>query len=267
MVWHGLSKKLVFASFAAYFDCPTSTTTQRNVAQTFSASSDGGGIILKLKSKFVSKCAFMLDVSTFSDFTDECERLFLGESLIIADILMVMDQRWGSCRQYIAACLYFEKITTGNAGDASWNIAEGPKVQNTQARIIVDYMATRNKIGTATNSSIPDYVRVLFGYYCASTIIPMFDGIDQVQWTMTRKLQQHIFNRIVVSKEQFKDDGKQKISQLKVSLLFPCSTRYINDQKQSILMDAPTSQPMALLKSSVSGSVSITPNSETRLLK
>ena len=105
VVWHGLSSKMLFGDFAAYFDCPTSTTTQRNVAQTFSG--NGSGIILKLKSKHTVNCAYMLNVSLFSDFTDECERLFLNETLIITDILSIQNQRWVSHKKYIEACLYF----------------------------------------------------------------------------------------------------------------------------------------------------------------
>eukprot|EP01084_Bolivina_argentea_P302448 522035_1 len=73
VVWHGVSSKMLFDNFAAYFDCPTSTTTQKSIAQAFS--DNGNGIILKLKSKHNNNCAWMLDVSVFSDYTDECERL------------------------------------------------------------------------------------------------------------------------------------------------------------------------------------------------
>ena len=67
VVWHGLSQKMVFSEFAPYFDCPTSTTTKKNIAMVFAG--NGSGLILKLKSKFKDKCAFMLDVSVFSNFT------------------------------------------------------------------------------------------------------------------------------------------------------------------------------------------------------
>eukprot|EP01084_Bolivina_argentea_P019286 35878_1 len=120
VVWHGLSKKMLFDNFAVYFTCPTSTTTQKNVAQTFSG--NGNGIVLKLKAKHKNNCPWMLDVSLFSDFTDECERLFFNETLIITDILIIINKRWVSFKKYINACLYFNKITTGNANNDTWNI-------------------------------------------------------------------------------------------------------------------------------------------------
>ena len=106
VVWHGLSSKMLFGRFATYFDCPTSTTTQKNVAQTFSGG--GSGIILKLKSFYNQNCAFHLDVSLFSDFTDECERLFLNDLLIITDILTVnkQKQKWVSFKKFMSALCF-----------------------------------------------------------------------------------------------------------------------------------------------------------------
>ena len=76
VVWHGLSQKMLFESFGCHFDCPTSTTTQQSVAQTFTG--NGGGFILKLKSQYINNCATMLDVSTFSDFTDGMLSIFFN---------------------------------------------------------------------------------------------------------------------------------------------------------------------------------------------
>ena len=66
-VWHGLSQKMVFKEFSAYFDCPTSTTTELTVAARFSG---GEGIVLKLKPKYKKDTVMMLDVSHFSNYPD-----------------------------------------------------------------------------------------------------------------------------------------------------------------------------------------------------
>ena len=50
----------------------------------------------------------MLDVSPFSNYPAECERLFVKETLVIADIMMVVDDQWVNMKQYIEAFLYFE---------------------------------------------------------------------------------------------------------------------------------------------------------------
>lgn len=67
-VWHGLSQKMVFKEFSTYFDCPTSTTTQVQVAANFAE--DGGGIVLKLKSRHADNPCIALDVSHFSAYQE-----------------------------------------------------------------------------------------------------------------------------------------------------------------------------------------------------
>ena len=105
VVWHGVSRKMKFESFAAYFECPTSTSTSKSVAQGFSGPD---GMILKLKSKFKSSCSIMLDVSLFSNYPDECERLFVKETLIITDVMMRVNNKWTAFGLYFEALVYFE---------------------------------------------------------------------------------------------------------------------------------------------------------------
>eukprot|EP01083_Nonionella_stella_P055892 147383_1 len=241
VVWHGLSSRMLFERFAAHFDSPTSTTTQKNVAQTFSG--NGHGIILKLKSKHNVKCAWMLDVSLFSDYTDECERLFLNETLIITDILTIVKNRWVSFKNYIGACLYFEKITSGNATDATWNIKETPQIQNVLSRIIDDFMAQTDD----TVSTIPHYIRVLFRHYCMLHKKPRFDDIDKIQHKMLPLLQQYFFDETIDSEQEYKDNKKQTISQKKVQSLFPSVTEYINDQKELVSATEIEFQPETIL--------------------
>ena len=66
-VWHGLSEKMVFKGFSAYFDCPTSTTTEKIVASATFAG-DGRGIVLGLTSRQKESPYIALDVTPFSRF-------------------------------------------------------------------------------------------------------------------------------------------------------------------------------------------------------
>lgn len=104
-VWHGVSRRMKFESFSPYFECPTSTSTSKIVAQGFSGSD---GMIFELKSKFKDRCSTMLDVSTFSNYPEECERLFVLETLIIDDVMMRVDGQWTSFGLYFEALVYFE---------------------------------------------------------------------------------------------------------------------------------------------------------------
>eukprot|EP01084_Bolivina_argentea_P256470 431823_1 len=80
--YHGLSIKLLFTSFNPSFNCPISTTTQLLVAARFAAN----GVILELKPDIASN-NWYLDVSMFSNFPSEHERLFaFANDLYIADI-------------------------------------------------------------------------------------------------------------------------------------------------------------------------------------
>lgn len=55
----------------------------------------------------------MLDVSPFSNYPAECERLFVEETLIISDIMAMVDGEWMQFGLYIEALLYFE-VCSGN---------------------------------------------------------------------------------------------------------------------------------------------------------
>ena len=105
VVWHGVSHRMQFENFATFFECPTSTSTERLVAQGFSGSD---GVILKLKSKYKNSCSVMLDVSAFSNYPAESERLFVKETLIITDVMMRIDNEWTMFGVYFEALVYFE---------------------------------------------------------------------------------------------------------------------------------------------------------------
>eukprot|EP01084_Bolivina_argentea_P040834 75376_1 len=79
-VYHGLNRVMGFEQFTTYFDQPVSTTPSLISAQQFSQNT---GIILALKAGTkhfddASKIPKYLNVSRFSDFPAENERLFYG---------------------------------------------------------------------------------------------------------------------------------------------------------------------------------------------
>merc|ERR1712154_139594 len=161
---------------------------------------------------------------------------------IINDVMKRVDGEWTSFGLYFQALVYFEKITTGNATNDSWNISESKKVQKTLALIISDYIDARSKVEAEFTSTIPKYIRTLFEHYCSKNIKPDFNGIDQIREKMAVKLQSHFFVD-TISQERVVDsilDGlyverseeqSYVISREKVSLLFPHATMYINEQE------------------------------------
>lgn len=130
-----------------------------------------------------------------------------------------------------------QKITTGNATAASWNISESKKVQKTLAVIISDHKMALSATNNEDSSKIPEYIRILFRHYCSKNDIPHFGGIEQIQHKMAVKLQKHIFIEIIDAKKEentpiIAGDGKSKISEEKVRLLFPDALMYIDDQNE-----------------------------------
>ena len=206
-VYHGLSHKMLFKDFSYYFAHPTSTTTEQSVAHTFSGH---GGIILKLKSKYKRQQAFMLDVSKFSDFRDESERLFLNEALIISDIINAgLDHAAEyntAYKKYMKALNFFNKITTGNAMDTTWNIGKiNEKTWDLLTFMIDNYLYNKDKnnlelydkIMSSSQKSIPLYVEQLFRHYCHSKELPRFEGIDRIE--MNRSLELQFYNDSAVN--------------------------------------------------------------------
>ena len=66
-VWRGVSEKMFFTGFSAYFDCPTSTTTEMSVAAATFAG-HGRGIVLELASRQTDSPCRALDVTRFSRY-------------------------------------------------------------------------------------------------------------------------------------------------------------------------------------------------------
>ena len=142
--------------------------------------------------------------------------MFLNQPLIISDLLYVEDHQWVSSEQYVSALLYFEKITTGNALDASWNIAEDHKVQDTLADLITDYLNRKNK-----NPDIPEYIRLLFKHFCTMHTTPLFDGIEQLKDEMSSKLKKHLFDENMTILNRADGIEKAVMSYYNLMNLFP----------------------------------------------
>ena len=52
----------------------------------------------------------MLNVSVFSNYPEECERLFVKETLIITDVMMRIDGQWVKFGVYFEALIYFQVL-------------------------------------------------------------------------------------------------------------------------------------------------------------
>eukprot|EP01084_Bolivina_argentea_P153702 267983_1 len=105
IVYTGLKNKLVFDSMMQHFECPISTTDDPNIANAFANGTSGLVLVLKRgnpKTRY-------FDVSRLSEFPHEKEKLFVGSSLRIVDILI----NCKSSDNYISAIHMFEQIIDG----------------------------------------------------------------------------------------------------------------------------------------------------------
>eukprot|EP01084_Bolivina_argentea_P049308 90702_1 len=106
----GLDTQLMFNSMQQHFYCPLSTTSEINVANSFSGGSEG--IILQLKAADPKTRYF--DVEWISSLPHEKERFLMGCSLIIDDILICNEERTAMVSaNYVSAISMFEKLMNG----------------------------------------------------------------------------------------------------------------------------------------------------------
>eukprot|EP01084_Bolivina_argentea_P260821 440588_1 len=106
--YHGLSVKLLFASFTPSFECPISTTIEISVAQQFASN----GIVLLLKPSISSHDKY-LSVRWLSAHPNEWECLFASAShLSIYDIRFNSYNvtLWNSFEQHLSAMRLFDFI-------------------------------------------------------------------------------------------------------------------------------------------------------------
>ena len=151
----GLDKKLIFKSLTQHFECPISTTEQRLIAEKFS---DGSGIILQLKAGNDRTTYF--DTTWLSVYDQEEERLIMGCSLIICDILFRNhENELCNCREWIYALRLFEKIINGHS--FSWvNCLNRKK----PTQIYLNHLIKYHK--NETENKAPKYIIVLFENLC-----------------------------------------------------------------------------------------------------
>eukprot|EP01083_Nonionella_stella_P015031 42076_1 len=111
VVYTGLNCKLLFDSLMQHFECPLSTTVDDHIANRFAEGTTG--VILKLKAANPKTRYF--DVSRFSQFPDESERLFMGSSLKIVDIFI----NFNESNHYISAIQMLEQVLNGQFIDGN----------------------------------------------------------------------------------------------------------------------------------------------------
>ena len=113
-VYCGLNIPLIFNSLHQRFECPLSTTGEITVADQFSVNdeTEQRGLILKLK-RANPKTRY-LNVAPFSTYNNEDERLFMGSTLKIVDIVVRNENlQFESLEKYISALLLLEHIVRG----------------------------------------------------------------------------------------------------------------------------------------------------------
>ena len=109
VVYCGLNAHLIFRSLHQRFECPMSTTKQRTVAMHFAEK--GNGIVLTLKRSNAKTRYF--DVTPFTSYKHEDERLFSGSTLKIVDISLGVK----SMKRYINMLRMLEQIANGHFVD------------------------------------------------------------------------------------------------------------------------------------------------------
>ena len=106
-LYSGFNAKLIFPSLKQHFEIPISTTPIKSVATNFC----GYGIILKLKaSNSKTRC---LDVSWLSIHASEHEKLIMGSSLTICDILLNSGYKSMAEKGYISSLHLLDQILNG----------------------------------------------------------------------------------------------------------------------------------------------------------
>eukprot|EP01084_Bolivina_argentea_P008705 16285_1 len=114
VLYTGLTCKLLFNSFdSTYFYCPLSTTPILAIAQNFSGYN---GVIMKCKRG--NESTMKLNVNWLSDYPWENERLIVGQSLKICNIIVQKEQENeqkdnGPISEWIVAVTLFEKLIDG----------------------------------------------------------------------------------------------------------------------------------------------------------
>eukprot|EP01083_Nonionella_stella_P301850 1037914_1 len=163
--YHGINTELMFADFTAYFNCPTSCTISLAVASLF-ASDDG--IILKLSGrKSIKRRAIFMDVSWFSDYPNEEERLFYGHRNIL-EIESVL-QGCYNYRKYVRAIKVLDMLTDPNIGGfGTKKYAKLTQPAQIQKYLKYVHLMIRHKVDTQDKDlkKVPQYMMDMFTHFC-----------------------------------------------------------------------------------------------------
>eukprot|EP01084_Bolivina_argentea_P069956 127233_1 len=188
--YHGLYEKFLFNEFSCYFEIPTSTTTNQNIAKN-NFTNGGVGIVLELAPRFNEpNLSKYLDVSIMSGYERENERLFSGTTNILAivDIQFAAGRKWFKSKDYCEMFLYFERITEQTIFTKDFynygtiqkdgkvaienDIKKIKKLQETHLFPLIEHQMNRNRINIInpiTNDNIqPEllYIYALFEHFC-----------------------------------------------------------------------------------------------------
>ena len=131
----GLNAKLVFRSLHQRFECPLSTSKTLHIAEQFAGGIDG--VILRLQRATPRTRYF--DVKSFSKFSSEEERLFMGSALKIKAIRVwnYEESKWDSLKpkNFVPALAMFEQVYNGHFIDGK---AETRALLSSLIRMVVD---------------------------------------------------------------------------------------------------------------------------------
>ena len=109
VVYCGPNAQLIFNSLLQHFECPLSTTRQMAAAERFALNDETGQCEVILFLKRANPKTRYLNVVPFATYKHEDERLFIGSTLKIVDILLN-----NACLQmYISAVLSLKQIIRG----------------------------------------------------------------------------------------------------------------------------------------------------------
>eukprot|EP01084_Bolivina_argentea_P249776 418285_1 len=240
-LYHGLSQKFLFNEFSTVYEIPTSTTGKISVAHGFAKD---GGIVIQLAPKWKKEInsSKYLDVSIFSDFKHEQEKLFAGMTVLsIINIYNPSDNKWDGYSEYIRGILYFERITEQTVHQKDYynygvitnkKKDEWTKIQNDYLVPLIKSVCNNcdefKSDSTIENRTIPTYILKLFKHFCHNKRdyidLSCIDGeIDN----MTQQLKNILFKEIKMDTVEDKLT-KYQINNKNIRLIFPNLKQYKN---------------------------------------
>eukprot|EP01083_Nonionella_stella_P279631 951219_1 len=244
-IFHGLTGKFVFDHFSTVYEIPTSTTCAITVAQNFSCGD--AGIVLKLSPKYSdevnnSRC---LDVSALSEYEKERERLFAGMTVLsIINIYNTSDNAWQGYSDYVCAFLYFERIVEQtNQQKHHYNYGQMTAEKQEEYLVpLIEYQMNKSNRKQEELMKVPEYVRVLFAYFCDSKRDYIdLSCINEEIPSMVESLTEILFKDIKFACAQ-KDEPRivqeYKINNQNIKRIFPNLVEYKNHMSNWIYVAA-----------------------------